>query len=282
MMGPYQKQTPLEKQRTIIIATIDYLISQQSGSIVFDDFDPVKFHFEQERTKTEKYFAQRRLDKLEQILAKLIKGLKHRIDLKFAHYIKTETGYDIDIFEDLRTRATEIISKKEISNQQELNDISLMIHYQQEISEDKKSVEQLFSLISAYRESIGFKRNKNNRTEVITTTEKGEIIELKAVISNGPKPKLLEEDENISPDGKRKITVTRWSDVENASTYVLITFPTASGVIYGLNGIFEGVTAYWKDNYHIIIETKENYEANTKYSQVSSFDDVIKISYIEH
>ncbi|RZK54945.1 MAG: hypothetical protein EOO87_09100 [Pedobacter sp.] len=279
-MDASQKQTALEKQRTIIIATIDYLILQQSGSIVFDDFDPVKLHFEQERTKTEKYFAQRRLDKLEQMLAKLIKGLQHRIDLKFDQYIKNETGYDIDIFEDLRNRANEIILKKEISSQQELNDISLMVHYQQEISEDKKPVEQLFLLISEYRESIGFKGDKNKTTEVITTTEKGEIIEIKTVLSTGPKPKLLEEDESISPDGKRKVTVNRWSDGENASTYVLIIFPTASGVVYGLNGILTGVTAYWEDNHHIVIETKENYEANTKYSQVSSFDDVIKISYI--
>lgn len=281
-MDASQKQTALEKQLTIIIATIDYLIRQQSGSIVFDDFDPVKFHFEQERTKTEKYFAQRRLDKLDQILAKLIKGLQHRIDLKFDQYIKTETGYDIDIFEDLRTRVNEIILKKKISNQQELNDISLMVHYQEETSKDKESIEQLFLLISEYKESIGFKDDKNKTTEVITTTEKGEIIEIKTVLSTGPKPKLVEEDESISPDGKRKVTVNRWSDGENASTYVLVSFPTASGAIYALNGIFNDVSAYWKDNQNIIIETRKGYEPNTKYSQVSSFDDVIKISYINH
>jgi hypothetical protein len=117
----------------------------------------------------------------------------------------------------------------------------------------------------------------------IAKIEKIDGIEVTSVrVSSGPKPIHFEEQEVISPDGKRKLRVCQWSKGRYASTYVTILFETCSGCIYGTDGLHPDVKAFWKDNHTIIIETKKDYEAGTRCSEVRSFDDVIAIEYIEH
>ncbi|MFP5082130.1 hypothetical protein [Pedobacter sp. JCM 36344] len=41
------------------------------------------------------------------------------------------------------------------------------------------------------------------------------------------------------------------------------------------------IEAYWKDNSTIIVKKKKEYSAEIKHEQVSSFDDVVKIEYLE-
>lgn len=69
--------------------------------------------------------------------------------------------------------------------------------------------------------------------------------------------------EAVSPDGKRKLTVNKWSNRERVSTYLVIQFERTSGPIFGTTGINPDIKAYWKDNNSIIIETKKNYIIDT-------------------
>jgi hypothetical protein len=265
------------------LATLDYLEERLGGSFVYDQYDPVTEYYQQQKVQTEKYFKQRRLDRLQQRLASLTKGLQNKADVAFTLYIKEKTGCDIDIFEDLRKRVDSIIAQNEIRNQKELNDIGTMLHFYHETSADGEEVEKLKALLTNYSEqsqTTSLKR-KGEYSEVVSRVGKDGIEEVTVKISTGPKPKHYEEQEATSPDGKRKLRVTQWRDGKHASTYVAVEFPSASGAVYGTSGICPDVQAWWKDNSSIVIETKKEYTANTQHRQVRSFDDVISIEYIE-
>ena len=69
--------------------------------------------------QAEKYYIQRRLDRVQQRFRTLIKGIQNRVDLDFATYLKEKVACDIDI--SMSCIRTEIIIKqKEIRNQKEL------------------------------------------------------------------------------------------------------------------------------------------------------------------
>ena len=288
-MTPEQKQSALERHRDILLATIDYLLSFQEGSIVFDHEDAIAKYYEMQKLQIEKYYKQRKLDRLRQRLVSLTKGLQNRADLNFAGYIKEKTGYDIDIFEGLQNRVNAIITQKEVNSQKELNDIGTMLRYYQQTSPDKKISDQLKALLMDYSErttrpitSATSRNTKVGYSEVISRVEKDGIEEVTVRFSTGPKPKHLEEQEALSPDRKRTLRVTQWSDGKNASTSVVIVFPTASGALYATSGIHPDVKASWKDNSTIVIETKKDYTPNIQHKEVRNFDDVIIIEYIEH
>jgi len=265
------------------LAILDYLEEHFGGSFVYDQYDPVSEYYQEQKLQTEKYFKQRRLDRLQQRLASLTKGLQNRADIAFAPYIKEKTGYDINIFEDLRRRVAAIIAQNEIRSQKELSDIGTMLHYFNETSFNGEEVEKLKGLLTAYSKKTNeiYGKRKGEYPGVINRVEKDGIEEVTVTISTGPKPKHFQQQEATSPDGKRRLRVAQWSDGKHASTYVAVEFPTASGVVYGMSGICPDVKAWWKGNSTIVIESRKEYTANTQHQQVRSFDDVISIEYIE-
>ncbi len=278
----------LLRHRDIILATIDYLLTTQRGSIVFDHEDIVADYYEQQKFQIEKYYKQRRLDRLQGRLLSLTKGLQNRANLAFTGYIKEKTGYDIDIFKEMPNRVDAIIVQKEVRNQKELNDISTMLHFYQQTSAGGEIIDKLKALLIDYSKrtaeptmSAASRKRKAVHAEIINSFEK-DGVEVKTVkASIGPKPKHLKEQDAISPDGKRRL-VTQWSDGKHASTCVVIVFPTASGAVYWAHGVRQDVKAFWKDNSTIVIEFKKGYPANAQHREVRSFDDVITIEYIEH
>jgi len=280
-LTPEQKQSELQRHRTILLATLDYLQERLGGSIVFDEYAPATEYYQQQKIQTEKYFKQRRLDRLQSRLASLTKGLQNKADLNFASYIKEKTGYDIDVFEALRKSVDVIVAQNEIHSQSELNDIGTMLHLYQETAANGEDVEKLKTLLNDYSKSTSQTSRKREYFEVISRVEKDGIVEVTVRSSTGPKPKHFEEQEATSPNGKRKLRVVQWGNGKHSSTYVTVEFPAASGLVYGLSGIYPDVKAWWKDNSTIVIETKKEYEANTKNKQVRSFDDIITIDYIE-
>jgi hypothetical protein len=85
-----------------------------------------------------------------------------------------------------------------------------------------------------------------------------------------------------APDGKRKLRVVRWSNGTYESTYVAVHFAGgSSGAVYEITGIRKGVTAWWKDNATIVIQSDKTYPANTRHREVRSFTDIINIEYQE-
>jgi hypothetical protein len=283
-LTPEQKQTELERHRNLLLATLDYLEQHLGGSFVYDRYDPVTEYYQQQKIQTEKYFKQRRLDRLQQRLASLTKGLQNRDALAFTTYIKEKTGYDIDIFEDLRKRVAVIVAQNEIRSQNELNDIGTMLHYYNETSQNGEEVEKVKSLLTYYseRENDRSRKKQNEYSEVISRVEEEGVEKVTIRFSSGPKLKHFEEQQAISPDGKRRLRIVQWSDGKHASTYVTVEFPTASGAVYGLSGICPDVKAWWKDNSTVVIETNREYTAHSQNKKVQSFDDVISIEYVEH
>ena len=279
-MTTEENQPGLQRYRAIVLATLDYLDECYGGSIVYDQYDPIKEYYLKEKIRTEQYFRQGKLDRLEQQLNNLVKGPQSRVDLNFASYIKGKTGYDIDIFEDLSKRADAIIEQAAIRSEKELNDIGIMFRYYQALNNTQK-VEKLHALLTSYSNETKDKR-KSGYSEVVRREEKDGIVKETIKVSTGPKPKHYVEHEEISPDGKRKLRLAEWSDGEPGSTYVAVEFPAANGVVYGVSGIHSDIKAWWKDNSTIVIETKKEYGSNTRYKEVKSFDDVITINYIEH
>lgn len=283
-MTPEEKQSELQRHRAILLATLNYLEERFGGSLVYDQYDPVTEYYQQQKIQIEKYFKERRLDRLQQRLSSYIKDLQNRADLNFASYIKEKTGYDIDIFEDLRKRVDAIVAQSEIRSQSELNDVGTMLHFYQESSNNGKEVEKLKSLLTDYSQKANetSRKKKSENSEVISRVEKDGIEVVTVRISTGPKPKHYEEKWVTSPDGKHKLRVAQWSDGKQASTYVTIHFANGnSGAFYDLNGICPDVKAWWKDKSTIVVETKKEYTANTQHKQVRSFDDVITIEYIK-
>lgn len=282
-MTPEQKQTELQRYRTILLATLDYLEQHLGGSFVYDRCDPVTEYYQRQKIQTEKYFKQRRLDRMQQRLTSLTKGIQNRDTLAFTTYIKAKTGYHIDIFEEMRKRVEAIVAQNEIRSQRELNDVSTMLHYFLETSENGEGVEKLKLLLTDYSKRTNqiSRKRKGEYSEVISRVEKDGIEEMTIRLSISSKPTHFEEQEAVSPDGKRKLRVVRWYNGKHASTYVAVEFPNASGTVYELSGICPDVKAWWKNNFKIVIETKREYTVHLQNREVRSFDDVISITYVK-
>jgi hypothetical protein len=287
-LTPDQKQTELKKYRAILSATIDYLISKHAGSFVVDNEDFIGDSYQQQKLQTEKYFNQRRLDRLKQQFLRLTKGLQNQPDLTFGNYIKEKTGYDMDIFEDVRKRVDAIVEQNKINNEKELGDVDTMLHFYEQGQGDDQMKYKLKALFIDYlnqKEELdksGTIKRKNEYTKIISKVEENGVEKTTFASITGPKPRHWEEEEVLSPDGKRRLHITQWSDGKYPSTSVNIIFPKASGTIYGVSGICRDVKAYWKDNSTIVIETNKTYVVNMQCKEVKSFDDVITVEYIEH
>jgi len=282
-LTPDQKQSELQRHRDIILATIDYLLAAHGGCIVFDQEDIITDYYEQQKLQIAKYYKQRRLDRLQQRLASFTKSLISSADLNYADYIKEKTGYDIDIIADLQKRVDAIIAQNEIRSKKEFYDVGTLLHFYHKTSHEPEKFDILGKLLLDYSERTTTSYSRKRRagySEVIRKMERDGMEEVTVRFSSDPKPKHLEEQEVISPDGKRKLRVTKWSNRKHASTKVEILFTVESGVVYSTNGIRD-VKAYWKNNSSIVIETGKEFMANTQYREIRSFDDVITIEYIE-
>jgi len=86
-----------------------------------------------------------------------------------------------------------------------------------------------------------------------------------------------------SPNGKWKLTLTEHGyDSTDCYTQVIIDFGSTGSGVYSTNGRNLGIKTYWKDNHTIVIETKKEYDAPQKWSQVQSFRNIVKVEYIEN
>ena len=279
-----EKQAELLRHRALLLATLDYLLEHHTGGIVFDGWDPAKEHFSQQKLQTEKYFKLRRLDRLQQRLANLTERFRFDSHLQFTGYIKGKTGYDLDLFGEVRNRVEGIIAKRGIQTEAEGSDVGQLLKYYQDSGTDPEKVTLLMCLFEDFYQPTNpllSRKRKNEYTEVIKRVVTDDIEEVTIRISTGPRPKHFEEQETVSPDGKRKVIVTQWSDGKQGSTYVTIHFETGNGTVYSTTGIHPDVKAYWKDNQTVVIEAKKEYPPGTRYTKVQSFQDIVTIEYMD-
>lgn len=283
-MANDQKQFDLEKYYALVLATLAYLEQNLGQSIIYDDINPVMEYYHDQKIQTEKNFKQRKLDRLQKRFASLIKGLRNSIDLKFSSYLKEKTGYDIDIFQDLRNRLEVIFTQDDILNEENLNDACIALELFNQTSTEEEKVRRIRALLTKYNQGQAKSKN-NSKTSVKSVVTKIDDETERLTVTHtvgGSKWKHFEEQVQVSPDGKRRVRSVQWASKDNSGTYVSVDFPTASGPVYGTIGIHTIVKAWWKDNFTIVIETGKDIEANTQYKKVRSFNDVITIEYVLH
>ena len=109
-----------------------------------------------------------------------------------------------------------------------------------------------------------------------------------ACIENKPKEELQDTSfrkellKVKSPNGKRRLTLTEVGyDTSNCYTQIMVAFGGTVSGVYATDGMNLGIQTYWKGNDTIIVETKKEYQAHQKWTQVQSFDEIVKVEYID-
>lgn len=278
-----EKQNELEKYKAIVIACLHYLEQKSGKSFVVDGESITATYYQQQQIQAEKYFQQRRLDRLKQQFTRLQSSLRHVADNNFSEYIKNTTGYEVDIFEQLKNKAKVLLEQKEIRDKKDFDKIGELLYYFEKTAPDPYTVEQLHELMSNYSQNNPqlFEKKDREHTEEISRVVKDGVEIVTFQIKTGPKPKHFNEEMLSSPDGKKWLRVEQWSDGKHASTTVSIGFPGNNGPIYSVSEICADIKAYWKDDHTILIETKKGIRTSCQHRLVQSFEDHVQVEYIE-
>lgn len=252
-----EKQEELDRYRAIMLATLDYHLGQHAGQFVCDGVDFIADYYQQQKLQTEKYYQQRRLDRLKQRLISLTESMRNQLDFNFATYIKEKTNFDIDIFENLHKRVDKILSQNKIGSPKDYRDLSIMCRFCELTKTDLHKVDQIKSLM---------------QLPVITTKRR----------TNYKDPFIENHySEATSPDGTKKLAVEKSGKEENALTYIVIYLNGVSSGFYDVRGHHPDIKVCWKDNNSIVVETKQEYTGATKTKKIESKGDIINIEYIE-
>jgi hypothetical protein len=295
-----EEKKELDKYKTLLLVTLDYLLKHYVGSMVFDQWDPSVDHYMQEKQKTEQDYQNAHLETLQLRLNNWIRYLRDRIDLNFESYIKYQTGYEVDIFKQLPRNVASIVSRGKLKNDEESQSIALMIKIYQNRSFANENLEMLVDLVDEFAKNKSTSKtiDQEESSKVkyaivqvapplpgIESSIRVETSDTSQVITEEEFAKLQRDNgllfEQHSPDHqwRRILTWTNSLD-ENALTEVTIVLKGGSGCIYCAKGSSLPIRAHWKDNSTVVIETEEEYTTHTKYSTVSSYEDIVKIEYI--
>jgi hypothetical protein len=121
------KKAELKKYRDLVIATIDYYLDFGIGKIKTADFDSDE-HYKSFKIKTEESFQKGRLTRLKQWFRDLTEMMIETVDLKFNNYVRSKTGYDIDIFKSFYDRIDKIIEKGKITSDNQFYDVNILVN----------------------------------------------------------------------------------------------------------------------------------------------------------
>eukprot|EP01133_Synstelium_polycarpum_P010486 gene10486-12207_t len=266
-MNHKEKQAALEKYKAIAIATLDYLIKNYTGKLVFDQYDPHVMVYSTQKEQVERYFKQRKLDQLKRHSTKFQSILLHNLDVKFKDFIKEQTGYEIDIFKDLQDRIEAIVASKEITTDRELYDVRLMSGIYEKTSGDQKKLAVLQNLVVAFTDKIPVERS----SKVISEQKYKEMRRRSGFLLD-----------LASPDKKNRLELYTNGKDGYAQTSVNVYLKDGhGGPVYTAKGQSLPIKTYWKDNRTVVIETKKTYEVTTRYEKLSSLKNVIRIEYTE-
>ena len=270
-----------EKYKILVLATLDYLIDHYTGEFVLDGNDFIRQSYELHKRQAEKYGMQGNLGKLRKQLDQFTRMLQIRVDLDFTQYIKEQTGHELDIYAAVKRLGDDILSRGLIQNDVESENVMTLLQLYSKTDEDPYKEEVLQGFFNDYveRRTAGNPEDTQTRT-VSSVTKDGLIVETIEIIS-GPKSKHHEHRMVSSPDFEKSLMIYEWSDGRQASTGVSISFKTASGGIYQVEGIHPEVDAFWADSNTVVIQTAKDYVAQVQHRKVQSFNDVVTIKYME-
>ena len=138
----------------------------------------------------------------------------------------------------------------------------------------------LNDLLHRYLERENQSRREITYTRVIEREHLGVVKKVTVHVHTKKRPAFEEERQAVSPDGKRKLIVSQYSqNGTDAYTYVTILFPTGSGLIYAAKGLHPDIKANWKDNNTIAVQLPPNIVAMDQHRRIQSFEDMIHIEY---
>jgi len=266
-----------ERNKSILLATFNYLLAYHSQDMVFDDYSPSQQWYLSDLARTERDIKNSRSKQIERRLNMHMSLLRHRYDQGYNAYIKANTGYDIDIFESYKAAVLPIIERGRMGS----NDVYLIEKYvkaYEKKSEEQENVNLLKEMLSKYN---GFYRG------VGTVTKKF------CFVVQGNKSWTVDEEgmkdlhkawllyEETAPNGIDKLRVQFSGKGEHAITYINIVLKGGEGLIYGVYGEKLPIKTYWKDNNTVVVVAKSEYKCLNKYQKVSSYGDVVQIEYVE-
>lgn len=274
-----------EKNKVILLATLKYLIENHSIDMVFDDYSPSKQWYLQELKQTELDIQNSRSAQIKKRLERHLLFFRAKFDIGLNKYIKETTPYEIDVFEKYKTDVMPVLKKGKIDH----NDVYLVEKYLKaysEVAEEKDNIVLLKELLSKHE---AYMAELLSGEDVITETYHYVVQGKKSWTVKGEDyeefSKELHKDwllaEEIAPNCSYKLQVQFSGKGEYALTYVVITLEGGSGNIYSAKGEKLPINAYWKDNHTVVIETKSTYQYHEKYQKVRSYDEVVKIEYVE-
>jgi hypothetical protein len=271
----------IEYHYSISVAAIDYLISKDAQTIIYEDYSPVLEYYENKKNQLKIYLQKRQLSKIEQVFNLISIRRQRELDFNFNIYIKDKTGHNIDIFENLIYRANIIIEQNYINSKEEEFDIVAAIDFYRKKNNDKSKIEILHQLLVNYSQpkinTLAKSRNssKSNIKNSLPNTERKRV-EIKSRLN----PNVISEI--YSPNCKHKLVVAKSSkDINRALTFVAVHFENASVSIFTVRGINLNIKAYWDDDNTITIESEKECEVIEKFNTVQSFSNIFKIKYIK-
>jgi len=275
---PYTKEER-EKNKSILLATLNYLLEYHSDDMVFDDYSPSKDWYLGDIKKTELDIKKYRSKQIKRRLDMHISLLRHHYDLGLNNYIKENTGYDIDIFEEFKTNVMPIISKGSICDS-DVYHIEKYLKVYGAHPREQENVGLLKALLAKREDEI----NRLTNLGAFITEEVYFVVQRKkSRTMNAPDYQQLSKEwllyEEIAPNGFCKLSVQISGKGEHALTYVNISLRGGVGGVYGAKGEKLPIKVYWKDDHNVIIETKKEYENIFRYKQVSSYGELVKIEY---
>ncbi|RZK56463.1 MAG: hypothetical protein EOO91_12090 [Pedobacter sp.] len=274
-----------ERNKILLLATLNYLIEYHSRDMVFDDYSPSKQWYLQDLKQTEIDIEKSRSKQIKRRLEMHTSILRSRNDQVFNKYIKKNTNYEIDLFETFKTAVLPIIKKGRIDD----NDVYLVEDFINAYAENIDEQEKIINLnnLQAKRESY---LNDLLQDEDVITEKFNLIVQGKkswTIAEEDYEEYLRESNKNwllaeaIAPNGTNKLHLQFSGKGEQALTYINISLKGGFGSIYTAIGEKLPIKMYWKDDHNVVVETKSDYKFMNKYKQVSSYGDVVKIEYVE-
>ncbi len=278
------KRTTLSQKYAILQATLDYMIKYHSSAVVCDDEDPVLECYQREKIQAEKNYQEKNSSKLKYQLDRWLKMLERKMELDYPTFIKEQTGFTINLYENLTTLIETFNNKKELNSQQEQEDCIKLIRYYEKTNTDSAAKEKLEKLYRDYFEknfpphtyenndehsTIVFRERIDDNTEVITYT----------TMVGGPKLKDFKSWAVASPDHHKQLIVQQETYAKTTTTSVHIYTKGNRIPIYSTEGI-HNIDVSWKDNSIILLQTKTEYNPTLAVKKVSYPTETIYIEYL--
>jgi hypothetical protein len=234
----------LEKYKALLLATIDYELERVPSVYKADELALVQDNFSKMKEKIEKYYVADGLTKLKKSLQQFTVPLMQLGDLAFSPYIKSKTGYYVDLFANITERLQRITDRNAIKNRQELKDVIAMIALCRQTLTYKYNVAHLKNMI------IDYHRLQSKRLQQ-------------------QEHYFFQVAEMSSPDFLHYIEVY---EADNTATQIQITLRVGGKSIgfFSAEGVNLGLKVYWKNDTHIIIEHNKTLMASAKPKQIET------------